>query len=299
VCLLISVIIPSYNRADLIARALDSVLRQTTPPTEVIVVDDCSTDDTPRALEAFGARVRTIRTPTNIERGAARNLGARLSTGTILAFLDSDDEWEPAKLSAQLPHAVRGHASVTGIVFIDGDGCEVAPPYVPSSSASRRILLENQYLGSPSSLLLPRAMFDAVGGFPEEREVQGSEDWLFLAKLLSAHDVSVVPEPLVRYRVHTANSTADPARVAGSMWSATEWMARHELMSGSVLRRSRARTAGTIGRGYAARRQWRSALAWAVRAFRDGSVAEALRSAALVLASSGRALLRRRGSRAA
>src|SRR5512132_1526909 len=97
----VSVVIPTRNRADLLSRAVRSVLAQDMR-SEVIVVDDCSTDDTPRVLAKFGDRIRVIRTERNIERGAARNLGAREARATTLAFLDSDDEWKAGKLARQL-----------------------------------------------------------------------------------------------------------------------------------------------------------------------------------------------------
>jgi glycosyltransferase involved in cell wall biosynthesis len=92
---LFSVIIPTYNRASLIAETLDSVFAQTFSDYEVIVVDDGSTDDTTQVLEAYVDRVRLLRQATNKGPGAARNLGAAAAQGRYLAFLDSDDLWFP------------------------------------------------------------------------------------------------------------------------------------------------------------------------------------------------------------
>ena len=94
----VSVIIPVYNRARPVTRAIDSVLKQTRPPLEIIVVDDGSTDETPDVLRQYGSKIKIIR---QAHRGvsAARNRGIRSSRGQWIALLDSDDEWMPKKLA--------------------------------------------------------------------------------------------------------------------------------------------------------------------------------------------------------
>ena len=96
----VSVIIPTYNRSGLIARAIKSVLAAMFPGDEVLVIDDGSTDDTPAVVRAFGDAVRYIRIE-NSGPGAARNLGIRLAECPLVTFLDSDDEWLPDKLELQ------------------------------------------------------------------------------------------------------------------------------------------------------------------------------------------------------
>jgi len=93
----VSVVIPTYNRASLVGRAVDSVLRALSPGDEVIVVDDGSTDGTERALAAYGDRIHVVSTP-NGGLGKARNRGVREARHPFLAFLDSDDEWMPDHL---------------------------------------------------------------------------------------------------------------------------------------------------------------------------------------------------------
>jgi hypothetical protein len=95
-----SVVIPTYNRAAFIGRALESVLRQTQPGDEVIVVDDGSSDDTPRVLAEFGDRIVTLRVARG-GAGLARNMGLARARNELVAFLDSDDEWLPRKLDVQ------------------------------------------------------------------------------------------------------------------------------------------------------------------------------------------------------
>lgn len=96
----VSIIIPTFNRARLVARAVQSVLAASEEGDEVLVVDDGSTDDTPAALAAFGNRIRRIRI-ANSGPGAARNHGILLARNPLIAFLDSDDEWLPEKLKLQ------------------------------------------------------------------------------------------------------------------------------------------------------------------------------------------------------
>ena len=105
---MISVIIPTYNRASLLPRALDSVLRQTWEDLEVIVVDDASRDDTPQVMAACtDPRVRYIRLEKNSGACVARNTGVAQARGEWIAFQDSDDLWLPEKLEKQMAYLVN------------------------------------------------------------------------------------------------------------------------------------------------------------------------------------------------
>jgi glycosyltransferase involved in cell wall biosynthesis len=99
--MLVSVIIPTYNRARTIERAVNSVLTQTWKEIEVIVVDDGSTDQTDAILKAYGSKIRVIH-QQNGGASAARNTGIKAATGEIISFLDSDDEWLPTKTERQV-----------------------------------------------------------------------------------------------------------------------------------------------------------------------------------------------------
>src|SRR6185437_11144924 len=93
----VSVVIPTYNSGPLVTEAVESVLAQTLPAAEVLVVDDGSTDDTPERLAAYGERIRYL-PQANQGVAAARNRGIREATGDLIAFLDADDVWHPRKL---------------------------------------------------------------------------------------------------------------------------------------------------------------------------------------------------------
>jgi glycosyltransferase involved in cell wall biosynthesis len=100
---LVSVIIPTRNRAHLVCEAIDSVLCQRNGEVEVVVVDDASTDDTANVVERrFASRIQLLRLPQRRGAGAARNAGLRVARGDLLAFLDDDDLWLPGKLDAEL-----------------------------------------------------------------------------------------------------------------------------------------------------------------------------------------------------
>jgi len=108
---LVSVIIPTFNRARVVGRAIDSVLRQTYPCVEVIVVDDGSADDTAEVLQAYGRAIVYVR-QDNAGPSAARNRGVRESTGELVAFLDSDDAWLTTKLERQVALLQRASEQV-------------------------------------------------------------------------------------------------------------------------------------------------------------------------------------------
>src|SRR5215212_11526906 len=98
---LVSVVIPTYNRRRLVVEAVESALAQTYRPLEILVVDDGSTDGTEAELHRFGSAVRYLKQP-NQGAAAARNRGIRAATGELVAFLDSDDLWAPAKIEKQV-----------------------------------------------------------------------------------------------------------------------------------------------------------------------------------------------------
>jgi glycosyltransferase involved in cell wall biosynthesis len=108
---LVSVIIPTFNRAGIVTRAIDSVLGQTYRPVEVVVVDDGSTDDTPRVLQAYGDTIVSV-VQNNAGPSAARNRGIRESKGDLIGFLDSDDLWLPTKLERQVDLLQRAGSEV-------------------------------------------------------------------------------------------------------------------------------------------------------------------------------------------
>ncbi|MBV8859321.1 MAG: glycosyltransferase [Acidobacteria bacterium] len=201
----VSVVIPTYNRARLLGRAIRSVLAQSYCDFEVIVVDDGSTDETAGVVESFGdRRVRYVALARNGGAGAARNAGIRLARGKFLAFQDSDDEWLPSKLAKQMSAFERGPSGL-GVVYSDmrrvwDDGREtyLAAPDV----------LSGRLVGGPvrfyqvcdlgvQSAVIRRECLDAAGHFNEE--LPALEDLEMFIRLSRLCAFERLREPLVRY----------------------------------------------------------------------------------------------------
>ncbi len=199
----VAVVIPAYNRAELLERALRSVTSQTRQPSEIIVVDDCSADDTSPVGQALGARV--IRHDTNRGPSAARNTGLRVTAQPWVAFLDCDDDWLPHHLQT-LWDARDGHVLVAGSSLAwDPDRDAPTRVYGPPTRRPRVLnepgpLLFPENLIVQSGVLVRRDAALAVGGYDEDR--RHSEDLQLWVKLIARGSAVVLPEVTMRYRVH-------------------------------------------------------------------------------------------------
>lgn len=290
----VTVVIPAHNRAGFLPEAIDSCIEQSGIETEVIVVDDASQDETRDVLAACGTSITAIHLEKSIERGAARNLGARSGSGRFVAFLDSDDKWYPDKLQRQLSVMNSAAVSITGIDMIDETGRPMGRTLLPPKDGHRQVFLFNPYPAGPSTLVIERELFLSLGGFPEERQVQGSEDWLFFMSLaIKRQEIAALREPLVHYRVHQNNFSADIPAVARSTWNATVWAETHGLVGDRGARRLRARTAGMIARQYARRGEWSPARDWFKRSWQTRAIRDSLKVSVDVALSTGKALLAR------
>ncbi|MBZ0137292.1 MAG: glycosyltransferase [Planctomycetes bacterium] len=181
----VSVVIPTYNRADNVERAVKSALAQTETSLEVIVIDDGSTDDTPDRFANPPGRVRYVRKP-NGGASSARNAGLRRARGDWIALLDSDDEWMPDKLATQLD--AMGTEYVAGAsrhIHVNADGTRQSKPEVLPGRDNHlfRDLYGNLSLKT-SSLVFKRHLLEKVGLFNECFPV--SNDWDFFLRLARA-----------------------------------------------------------------------------------------------------------------
>jgi glycosyltransferase involved in cell wall biosynthesis len=218
---LVSVVIPTYNRAATITRALDSVIRQSHRPLEIIVVDDGSTDDTLGTIDHDGCAVplTVISLGHNEGAAAARNHGITLARGDFVAFLDSDDEWEPDKIAKQLAAleaaGLEYGASYTGIASYAEDGKLCAVSRAVEGGDLRRALLNHNLVGSTSCMLARRTLLQQIGGF--DRSLASCQDWDLWIRLAGHTRFVCVPEPLTH--VHVARegriSTNGHARLSG------------------------------------------------------------------------------------
>ncbi|TWT23083.1 glycosyltransferase [Luteimonas marina] len=197
-----SVIIPTWNRRDLIARAIDSVLAQTRPVDEIIVVDDGSTDGTGEYLAArYGERIACVR-QANAGVSAARNRGLAMARGHYIALLDSDDEWLPEKTQRQVAFLDAN----PGIGLVLCDVMRMAPDgsmidvfdrrrQIPEDGPALRWVLRDPAL-APLSVLMRREVYEDVGGFDET--LRTAEDLDFHLRVAARWPIGVVGEPLAR-----------------------------------------------------------------------------------------------------
>ncbi len=180
---LVSVIIPCYKQADYLPATIDSVLAQTYPSVEAVVVNDGSPDDTEAVAQRYGERIRYVWRP-NGGISAARNTGIAHARGAYLKFLDSDDLLHPEQLSWQMD-ALQGRddaVSFTGCrLFRDGHP-EQYLDHIPAANALLPDLFRGDYdWGGIHCYLFPRRLVEAVGGFVEG--VHAAEDWYFFCQV--------------------------------------------------------------------------------------------------------------------
>lgn len=206
----VSVVIPAFNQAHFIANAIESVLAQTHPPDEVVVVDDGSTDATARVLQTYLSSLTIVR-QDNSGLGAARNAGVRRASSSWIALLDADDMWQPQYLETMIQALVRaGDADVAvgSARFCLADGRAIdrlvrAEPGVYHDLRGR-LLRANPFI--PSAAIIRRDLLLSAGGFIEDRSIV--EDWELWLRLATSIRVFGVPEAWIRYRVHDHSISA-------------------------------------------------------------------------------------------
>lgn len=212
----VSIVIPVHNGEHFVCDAIDSVFAQHGPELEVIVVDNNSQDRTCHIVaERYGSRVQLTSEP---QRGAAhaRNRGARMASGTHLAFLDADDIWCPGKLTAQL-QALAGGADIAFChcaEFHDDALDTAARQQFPCRPSAYPMLM-------PSAYLSPVAVFRQAGDFPDFTAGEFIA-WYGWAQTLGLR-TAVLSEIHVRRRVHATNSTRDRNSLAGFPMAA-KWL---------------------------------------------------------------------------
>jgi len=188
---LISIVIPTYNSAQFVGAAVESVLKQTYSHFEIIVVDDGSTDNTASVLAPYKDRIQYIK-KQNGGPASARNIGIKQARGEYVAFLDADDVWLPPKLETQLD-AMNGDIALVG----EGDF------HKGECSSSRIItykeLLQKNYFCN-SSVIVKKSCFDEVGLYNESPEFKAVEDWDMWLRIANKFPVQLLPSNLVQIR---------------------------------------------------------------------------------------------------
>ena len=208
----ISVVIPTYNREALIETAVRSVIGQggageAFKITEIVVVDDCSMDNTAAVIEEFakseekllagiGTKLIYHRMEQNSGPGAARNVGAKLSSGEYIAFQDSDDYWFPNKLRVMTEFMETSEKADMYCHYyeakLDGDRRIIVD--APSAEDYFEELAVRNFVGAPTILVKKDAFMD-IGGFDEE--MRALEDWDFALRFAYGHKIRFVPQVLM------------------------------------------------------------------------------------------------------
>jgi glycosyltransferase involved in cell wall biosynthesis len=197
----ISCIVPVYNGARFLAEALESILAQTLPPTEIIVVDDGSTDATREVARAYTRHVFYVRQP-NAGPASARNCGIGLATGEFLSFLDADDLWHAEKLERQM-HALEANPAAGLCVTYLQD-------FWVEELAHRREQMRHRHFINPmpgnvcQCLLARRSAFDAVGRFDETKRLGEDIDW-FMRAMRAGIAKLTLADTLVYRQIHEQN----------------------------------------------------------------------------------------------
>ncbi len=193
----ISVIIPTFNRADFLDRALTSILGQSLQPDEIIVIDDGSTDNTQGLVKGDYPQVKYIY-QENKGVSAARNLGLSKAQSKWLAFLDSDDEWLPKKLAMQVEQLNQNQ---------DIKLCHTNEIWIRNEKRINQMKKHKKHRGwiydkclplcaiSPSSVIIHRSLFDSIGNFDES--LPACEDYDLWLRICAYYPVSYIEEPLI------------------------------------------------------------------------------------------------------
>lgn len=203
---LVSVVIPTYNRAGLIAQSIRSALAQTHRNLEIIVVDDGSTDNTKEVVASFGPSIQYFY-KANSGPSPTRNLGIQKAKGEYVAFLDSDDLWEPTKIEKQLRCFEQNPQAAmvsTNYRLIDLQGRIIKDPgskpgYIPSDFIVKDMLQIKFPFATPA-FVIRKSVLEKIGAFNENLKI--SEDLDLLIRIGVNYQIGYVDEVLVSVRMH-------------------------------------------------------------------------------------------------
>lgn len=196
----VSVVIPTWNRATTIGAAINSVMNQSYPVDEIIVVDDGSTDMTKNVVNSIpDERISFISVPHTGLPAIVRNHGISISQGEYIAFLDSDDVWDPSKLNHQIKFMLDNELKVscTNARVIGINNLEKMHSSPPGYLTYKNLSETNWVICS--SVVVNRKLLEKVGRFPDNKLYRAFEDWILWLRLSTASDIGFLDESLVIY----------------------------------------------------------------------------------------------------
>lgn len=205
----VSVIIPTFNRMDLIPETICSVLAQTFEDFEILVIDNGSSDNTAEVVKKINdPRIRYYWQEPSGAPAHPRNAGLRMARGEYICFLDSDDLWLPDKLESQL-RLFKQHPDLKWVYsktdFFEHEtgqtiGKKNSVTYHKGDICGE--LIKSNFIASPTPLV-KRSVFEEVGGFNEKATFFAREDWELWLRIASRYPIGFVPRVLTKYRVHS------------------------------------------------------------------------------------------------
>jgi len=211
----VSIVMPMYNCAGFVAQSIESVLAQTYPYWELLVVDDVSTDSSYAIVEEYAkkdARIRLLQNPVNTGAAESRNYALREATGRWIAFLDSDDLWLPEKLAKQVPFMANNgyHFSYTQYREMDDDGVPTGVLCTGPKKVTKLMLFAYDYIGCLT--VMYEREFVGLIQIPNLKRRNDYAMWLKVVKKCPCY---LLPELLAEYRVRSSGSVTN--RKAGVM----------------------------------------------------------------------------------
>ena len=200
--ILVSVIIPTYNSAKYIKNAINSALEQTTPPCEIVVIDDGSVDNTDYVVKSYVESKKIIYIKKqNGGAASARNLGLLVTRGDLIAFLDADDIWVREKLEKQIKLFKNKNVGLvySGRFFLASERSLDSTPLF--SGKVTGLLIKNNFITN-SSVVVCKDIISLAGVFREEDRFKAIEDYDLWLRISLLCDIAYVNDALVGYRIH-------------------------------------------------------------------------------------------------
>jgi len=269
---LVSVVIPTYNRSQLILRAVRSVLEQTYTNLECIVVDDFSSDNTKEIIKSVkDERIIYLRHKDNQRASAARNTGIKCAKGDYVAFLDDDDLWLPTKLEKQML-LIQNLSEKFGMVYcwmdyFDKNGNNIKEHHPILKGNVFKHVLESQGIGGCPTLLVRKEVFESIGEFDES--LPRGNDGDFIRRVCRKYMVDFIPEVLVNVYVEHGSERISDNNKQGLLNAIQGQSVKLEKFKSELkqLPIQKSNIYSTIGFHYSQLRDWPAAVRSYIKAF--------------------------------